>query len=242
MNHVRIGFSRATGEERYQLYVDWLKSIDPAFEYINFYGCTIPEALDLLEKCSGFVLTGGPDIHPSYYNKPDEVHKCEIDLYRDALEFPLIEKALEMKIPILAICRGEQILNISQGGDLIVDIESDYDSTTNHKSEKDQSNYHKIYIDNSSELYKISQMTSFDIVTSHHQAVKTLAACFRPTAFADDKIIEAYEWKDPKGKGYLSALQWHPEKGDYDNFLSQVIAKEFLRNVNLFSEKEKWAV
>ena len=199
MNHVRIGFSRATGEERYQLYVDWLKSIDPAFEYINFYGCTIPEALDLLEKCSGFVLTGGPDIHPSYYNKPDEVHKCEIDLYRDALEFPLIEKALEMKIPILAICRGEQILNISQGGDLIVDIESDYDSTTNHKSEKDQSNYHKIYIDNSSELYKISQMTSFDIVTSHHQAVKTLAACFRPTAFADDKIIEAYEWKDPKG-------------------------------------------
>lgn len=239
MNHVRIGFSRATSEERYQLYVDWLKSIDPAFEYINFYGSTIPEALDLLEKCTGFVLTGGPDIHPSYYNKPEEVQKCEIDSYRDTLEFPLIKKALELKLPVLAICRGEQILNISQGGDLIVDIESDYDSTINHKSEKDQSNYHKISIDNSSELFKICHITSFDIVTSHHQAVKTLASCFKPTAYADDKIIEAYEWIDPKGKGYLSAVQWHPEKGDYHNFLSKVIGKEFLRNVYLFSKKEK---
>lgn len=239
MNKLIIGFSRATSEVRYQLYVDWLKSIDPSFEHINFYGCTITEALELLEKCSGFVLTGGPDIHPSYYNKPDEVQKCEIDSYRDTLEFQLIKKALEMKLPVLAICRGEQILNISQGGDLIVDIESDYDTTINHKSENDQSNYHRISIDDSSELYKISQLTSSEIVTSHHQAVKTLASCFKPVAFADYKLIEAYEWKNPEGKGYLCAVQWHPEKGDYNNFLSNVIGREFLRKVFLFSNKEK---
>jgi putative glutamine amidotransferase len=239
MKKVTIGFSRATSEERYQLYIDWLKSIEPDFEYVNFYGNTISEALDLLENCSGFVLTGGADIHPSFYNRPDEAHKCEIDTYRDTLEFPLIEKALEMKLPLLAICRGEQILNISQGGDLIVDIEADYDSTINHKSEKDQSNYHKISIDTSSDLFKISHVNFFDIVTSHHQAVKTLAACFKPVAFADDGILEAYEWKNPEGKGYLSAVQWHPEKGDYINYLSHVIGKEFLRNVYLFSNKEK---
>jgi putative glutamine amidotransferase len=238
MNHVKIGFSRATSEERYQLYVDWLKSIDPAFEHVNLYGSSIPEALDLLETCSGFVLTGGPDIHPSYYNQPDEVHKCEIDLYRDTLEFPLIEKALEMKVPVLAICRGEQILNVSQGGDLIADLESGFISPVNHKGGDDQLNSHKIRISPSSDLFRISKVNSFDIVTSHHQAVKNLAPCFKPTAFADDGILEAYEWENPEGKGYLCAVQWHPEKGDYKNFLSKVIGIEFLRNVFLFSKKD----
>jgi putative glutamine amidotransferase len=236
MNTVKIGFSRATEEKRYQLYPEWLKSINQGFECINFYGRNISEALELMNQCSGFVLTGGPDIHPSKYNKPGEAHKCEIDLYRDSLEFPLIDKALELKMPLLAICRGEQILNISQGGDLIVDIETDYKTTINHKSENDVANYHKIYIDPLSDLYKISNVTSFDIVTSHHQAVKTLAPCFRSTVFADDKIIEGYEWKNPEGKGFLSAVQWHPEKGDYHNFLSRVIGEEFLKNVFLYSE------
>jgi len=239
MNKVTIGFSRATSEERYQLYVDWLKSIEPDFEYINLYGSEIQEAIDLLDKCSGFVLTGGPDIHPSYYNKPDEAHKCEIDTYRDTLEIPLIEKALELKMPLLAICRGEQILNVSQGGDLIVDLKSAFDSPVNHEGGEDKINSHKIRINRSSDLFRISNDITFDIVTSHHQAVKTLASCFIPAAFADDGILEAYEWKNPEGKGYLCAIQWHPEKGDYNNFLSNVIGKEFLKNVDLFSNKEK---
>ena len=61
---ITIGFTRASAEEKYQLYVKWLKSIDRSFEYINFYRMDIPDALEALDNCSGLVLTGGADIHP----------------------------------------------------------------------------------------------------------------------------------------------------------------------------------
>ena len=224
-----IGFSRATNEDKYELYVQWLRSIDSSFEFINFYGMSVEDALLSLEKCSGLVLTGGLDIHPSYYGKTEEENRCNYDLSRDVLEFALIEKALIMKLPILAICRGEQILNVSQGGDLIVDIAADYGNMIKHTSYTDDLIYQNVNIDKSGIIYDIIKETSFDIVSFHHQAVKTLAPCFRPTVFAEDGIIEAFEWSEPKGKGYLNAVQWHPEKGDYYNDLSQAIGRDFIK-------------
>jgi putative glutamine amidotransferase len=225
---ITIGFSRASGEAKYQLYVNWLKSVYPSFEYINFYGMDITDALAKLERCSGLVLTGGVDVHPSYYGRSEEENRCELDLSRDILEFALIEKALSLKLPIMAICRGEQILNVSQGGDLIVDIPVDYGKNLIHSSDTDQLASHSITIDSTSILYRLIRTDSFEIVSVHHQAVRTLAPCFRPTAFASDGIIEAFEWKDPEGKGYLNAFQWHPEKGNFHNDLSQFIAKDFI--------------
>jgi putative glutamine amidotransferase len=233
---ITIGFTRASAEDKYQLYVKWLKSVNPSFEYINFYGMDIQDALTALRKCSGLVITGGADVHPSHYGKGEEESRCECDPARDILEFALIEKALELKLPILAICRGEQILNVSQGGDLIVDIPADQGNSIKHSSDDSQLIYHSINIDISSNLYRVIRTTSFEIVSVHHQAVKTLALCFRPTAFASDGIIEAFEWLYPDGKGYLNAVQWHPEKGDYHNALSQAIAKDFIEKANSFSE------
>jgi putative glutamine amidotransferase len=196
----------------------------------------IPEALAVLEVCSGFVLTGGVDVHPSYYGKAEEVNRCELDLSRDMLEFALIEKALALKLPILAICRGEQILNVSQGGNLIVDIPADYGKTVKHSSDSAELMSHSINIDVSSNLFRLINATSFDIVSVHHQAVSILANCFRPTAWAADGIIEAYEWKDPEEKSFLSAVQWHPEKGDYYNTLSQAIGKDFIEHSLTYSK------
>lgn len=232
---VTIGFSRATDEEKYQLYIQWLRSVDSTFDYINFFGKDIPEALQLLEKCSGLVVTGGPDVHPSHYNQREEESRCECDPYRDGLEFALINKALGLKLPLLAICRGEQILNVSQGGNLIVDLEADYGNAVRHKSKNEQLTYHKVNLDATGNLYKIANERSYEVVSVHHQAVKTLAPCFRPTAFANDKIVEAYEWTNPEGKGYLNAVQWHPEKGDFRNSLSRVIGEEFLEKVYAFA-------
>lgn len=234
---ITIGFSRASYEGKYQLYVKWLKTIDPSIEYVNFYGMDIPDAFAELERCSGLVLTGGVDVHPSYYGKAEEENRCELDLSRDILEFALIEKALALKLPILAICRGEQILNVSQGGDLIVDIPADHGKSIVHSSETDQLASHSIAFDSTSIIYNLIKASSFDIVSVHHQAVKTLAACFRATAFAADGIIEAFEWKEPEGKSYLNAVQWHPEKGDYLNTLSQVIGKDFIEEALRFTKR-----
>lgn len=234
---ITIGFSRASGEAKYQLYVKWIKSVDPSFDYINFFGMDIWDALAELDRCSGLVLTGGVDVHPSYYGRTEEENRCELDLSRDILEFALIEKALALKLPILAICRGEQILNVSQGGDLIVDIPADYGKSIVHSSETDLLASHSIAIDSTSIIYNLIRAGSFDIVSVHHQAVKTLAACFRATAFAADGIIEAFEWKEPEGKSYLNAVQWHPEKGDYYNALSQVIARDFIEKALRFTKR-----
>jgi len=191
--------------------------------------------LQLLEKCSGLVVTGGPDVHPSHYNLAEEASRCECDPYRDTLEFALIEKALGLKLPLLAICRGEQILNVSMGGNLIVDLEADFGNSVSHRSKNEQLMYHKVNLDATGNLYKIARRESFDVVSVHHQAVKTLAPCFRPTAFANDRVVEAYEWLNPGGKGYLNAVQWHPEKGDFANSLSVAIGKEFLEKVYAFA-------
>jgi putative glutamine amidotransferase len=233
---VTIGFSRASAEVKYQLYVKWLKSVNTSFEYINFYGMDISDALEALDRCSGLVLTGGADVHPSHYGKGEEESRCELDISRDILEFALIEKALELKMPLLAICRGVQILNVSQGGDLIVDIPADHVNSIKHTSDNDQLMNHSVSIDITSNLYRMIRTTSFDIVSVHHQAVKILAPCFRSTAFAADGIIEAYEWLNPEGKGYLNAVQWHPEKGDYQNAFSQAIANDFIEAVLRFSK------
>lgn len=232
---VTIGFSRATDEEKYQLYIQWLSSIDSTFRFINFYGREIPEVLLLLDQCSGVVVTGGEDVHPSHYNLAEEASRCECDPYRDTLELALIEKALALKLPLLAICRGEQILNVSMGGNLIVDLEADFGNSVSHRSKNEQLMYHKVNLDSTSNLYKIARRESFDVVSVHHQAVKTLAPCFRPTAFANDRVVEAYEWLNPGGKGYLNAVQWHPEKGDFANSLSVAIGKEFLEKVYAFA-------
>ncbi len=235
---LKIGFSKATKSKTYQLYVEWLKSSKVDFEYIDFSAHSIDDSLQLLESCSGLVLTGGADVHPSLYNKADQVERCFSNITQDELEIPIINKVIDIKMPILAICRGSQILNVSQGGDLIVDIEQDYPSTLKHSSSKDELTYHNIRINTYSELYSISNVENFDVVTFHHQAVDKLADCFRPVAFADDNIIEAYQWRNPEGKGYLNAIQWHPEMGDYNNILSDSIAKEFLLKAKLFAEKE----
>jgi putative glutamine amidotransferase len=232
---LKIGFSRASVEEKYQLYIKWLKVVDPSFEYINFYRMDIPDALKALDNCSGLVLTGGADIHPAHYGKEEEKNRCETDPVRDILELALIEKAIALKLPLLAICRGEQVLNVSQGGDLIVDLPVDHGTTVIHSSDSDQLISHKVNIDTTSNLYRIIRKTSFDIVSVHHQAVKNLAPCFRPTAFAEDGIIEAFEWLKPEGKGYLNAVQWHPEKGDFQNALSQTIAKDFIEKAYSFT-------
>ncbi len=234
---ITIGFSRASDEGKYQLYVKWLKSIDPSFEYVNFYKMNTSDALGALENCSGLVLTGGADVHPSNYGKDEEVNRCECDPARDILEFALIEKSMSLKMPILAICRGEQILNVSQGGDLIVDIPSDHGKKVIHSSDTESLASHSVSIEKKSILFRLIGKTAFDIVSVHHQAVKTLAPCYRPTAFAGDGIIEAFEWLYPEGKSYLNAVQWHPEKGDYYNELSQIIGKDFIEMAHSFGIK-----
>ena len=120
-----IALSKASGSENYERYAKWLCSFDSRINCVDLINKTPNEAALMLEKCSGLVLTGGPDVNPAFYGKPKEYKRCELDKKRDTLEFALINKAIQLKLPILAICRGEQIINVAMGGSLIVDIPTD---------------------------------------------------------------------------------------------------------------------
>lgn len=211
-NKLLIAFSKATNSESYQAYTKWIKNGDSSITCVNLYGEKPEDAIAILEKCSGLVLTGGPDVNPAYYGKTNDSSRCEIDPYRDSLEFSLIQKAMQMELPIIAICRGEQILNVYMGGSLIVDIPEDFDTIVNHRTSGGYNAMHYIKITENTLLCSISGQIGDSVNTNHHQAVDVLASCFTATAFANDGIIEAYEWKHKAGKPFLLAVQWHPER------------------------------
>lgn len=236
---IKIAISKAKPEKYYGSYAKWLKKADSTIECIGMYFIPIDSALLILENCSGLLLTGGPDVFPGEYNKAFDTTRCgTIDYKRDTLEFVLIKKAMDLNIPILGICRGEQILNVSMGGSLIVDIPSDFDTVVVHRCKDTKNCFHNVQIEPGSKLFWASNINSGIVNSNHHQAVDKLADKFKVTARSGDGLIEAIEWEEPHGKPFLIAVQWHPEKMDYDNPLSLPIAEYFLQEARLFHERQ----
>jgi putative glutamine amidotransferase len=106
-------------------YISWLTQGDSSIILIDLNNLNPAEAIQKLHECAALVLTGGGDIDPSLYNNDDKNKVCQdIDKNRDILEKAVIIEALALKMPILGICRGEQMLNVALGGTLITDIPS----------------------------------------------------------------------------------------------------------------------
>ncbi|MBI9038968.1 MAG: gamma-glutamyl-gamma-aminobutyrate hydrolase family protein [Bacteroidales bacterium] len=232
---IKIAISKAKPEEYYVQYENWLKATDSTIECVDMYHIRLDSALMIFENCDGLLLTGGPDVFPGRYDQAFDTSRCgEIDYKRDTLEFALIKKALELKMPILGVCRGEQILNIAMGGSLIVDIPTDFDTSIIHRCEDTYNCEHDIIVVKNSLLNKICQTGFYFSNSNHHQAVNELADCFVASAFTHDSLIEAIEWKKPEGKSFLIAVQWHPERLSSDNTLSYPIAERFLEEAKKY--------
>lgn len=242
---LKIAISKASGSPSYQNYPNWLKKVNPEIEIIDFHIISQDSALKVLLECDGILLSGGPDAHPGRFGRPQDTNVCSIDLVRDSLEFKAIEIALKSKIPILGICRGEQLLNVALGGDLIVDIPSD-SSLQKQKLKVLHQNKaingdvrHKIRITESSLLYRITNTTKGEVNSNHHQAIGKLASDLYVSSRTEDGLVEGVEWSNPSGKSWLLAVQWHPERLEKENPLSIPIAKEFLKQAEKFKNERK---
>jgi putative glutamine amidotransferase len=234
-----IALSKASGSANYQNYITWLKSVDSMIVIVDMIKKQPIEAVNALEKCSALLLTGGLDVYPGRYGKENDTSRCDFDLHRDSVEFALIKKAVRMKLPILGICRGEQILNVAMGGSLIVDIPQDYDTIVKHLCSDDVPCYHEIQIIPGTLLYDAGKVLYDTVNTYHHQAVNKLAGVFKITARSNDGIIEAFEWKRPKNKSFLLAVQFHPEKLEKGNPLSISIAEKFINEAKKYQLSEQ---
>lgn len=203
-----IGVSKLS--EKYE---SWLRSGDPDITIINLY--EEPHLESALARCDGILLTGGDDINPAIYGHAEYLPLCgELDDRRDTLEKELIERAEENQLPMFAICRGVQVLNAVKGGTLFADIYSQNNITAVHTKDKESKvdARHPVDVEQGTLLQKMTKAMHGIINSAHHQAVADVAPDLQIAARAPDGTIEALEWKDPSGKPFLMAVQWHPER------------------------------
>ncbi len=233
-----IAISKAKPDKYYGNYPIWVHKANSNVEIINMYELGVDSALQVLDLCDGLLVTGGADVYPGWYGKLVDTARCgSFDLYRDTLEMGLIRKAMELKMPIIGICRGEQIINVTLGGTLIIDIPTDRDTTVKHRQEDWENCFHSVVLAKSSLLHKVCNTNDYKVNSNHHQAVDKIADDLKPSAFADDGIIEAVEWKNPENKSFLLAVQWHPERLDSVNAgLSLPIAREFIFQASKYQQ------
>ena len=164
----------------------------------------------ILDSVSGLVLTGGEDVDPARYGEKRHEKIRSINAARDATEIALIEEAKARGKPILAICRGIQILNVALGGTLVQDIPSQLDTKIAHDEDSPRnSRSHDISIEPGSLIAKAVGTEHCTVNSFHHQSVKRVADGMRVTARSPDGVIEGLESADD---WWVIAVQWHPEE------------------------------
>jgi putative glutamine amidotransferase len=175
------------------------------------------EVSDPLKDLDGLLLTGGDDVAPARYGEPAHPAVVQIDAARDDFELALVRDARTRDLPILAICRGIQVMNVACGGTLVQDIPTQVPGALNHSlavpPHQSSSLAHEIWIDRDTLLSKLmrerlSDVDACDVNSRHHQAPKDVAGGFRVSATAPDGVIEAVE--DPSAY-FCLGVQWHPE-------------------------------
>ncbi len=169
-----------------------------------------------LQGIQGLLLTGGEDVDPARYGEAPHP-TVELNPERDAFEIGLVEAARAADLPILAICRGIQVLNVALGGSLIQDIPSQVPGSLEHRlavpAHQSSELAHEVWVDKDTLLSRLlrerlNDSDSCEVNSRHHQAIKTVAPGLRVSATAPDGIIEAVE--DPS-LTFCLGVQWHPE-------------------------------
>ena len=183
------------------------------------------DSRDVVAECvrrsDGVLLTGGDDVNPSLYvnGLPEAVFRT-VDLTpdggrRDYRELLLIDEAFRQHKPLLAICRGQQILNVALGGTLVADIPSQMPNALEHRrTDKRGEIVHEVRLTGGSLLAKITGGQKLGVNSTHHQAVAQVAAPLRATAVSDDGVIEGLESKlgGACWLPFLLSVQFHPER------------------------------
>lgn len=228
-NKIKIAISKASKSESYFNYSNWVKKYNAEIEIVDLIDVNINDIENVIMNVDGLVLSGGPDLDPIHFDKVDQRDRCSIDLKRDSIELKAIEVATKKNIPILGICRGLQILNVYFGGDLITDIPTDVENHINHQ-QKSGDSYHKIIIENNTLLHKLIDANEIEVNSNHHQSIGKISDKFIIGSKTSDGVIESIEFKELNSH-WIFAVQWHPERLDYESNASKKILFEFVKEV-----------
>jgi len=213
---VAVSATRRTdgGRERVALNIAYVRALTRA----GLTPLLVPPVLEpdaacaALDRVQGLVLTGGEDVEPSRYRAAPHPKLGETDAARDAVELALIAGAERRRLPVLAICRGIQILNVALGGTLYQDLGSERAGPVDHS---DAAARHGLRVEPESLLHHTLATVEASVNSRHHQAIRELAPTLRATAWAEDGVIEGVERRD-RAAPWTVAVQWHPEDDTED--------------------------
>ena len=202
---MKIGLTNCgSGPTKQSFYVNWLQSSGVEVVELSAEKNNAHE----LERCSGLVLSGGVDVHPSYYCNPrlDYAGADGFNEARDLFEKETFDLAQKKQMPILGVCRGLQFVNCLMGGTLIQDL-GDLNKT--HEGGPDK--IHGVNVIDNTLLQSISKLSKGNVNSSHHQAIDKLGNGLIINCRAEDGTVEGIERSD-SSKPFLLAVQWHPER------------------------------
>jgi len=168
----------------------------------------VGRAAELADRVDGLLLTGGGDVGPATYAAPRAPQTVGVNPRRDEVEIELVRLARQRGLPVLAVCRGIQLLNVALGGTLVQDLPSADPPRPGHMQPRCwNTGVHRVRPEPGTLLRRLLG-PELNVNSLHHQAVDTVAPGLRVAARAPDGVIEAVE---DTGSRFAVGLQWHPE-------------------------------
>jgi putative glutamine amidotransferase len=177
----------------------------------------IEETLAVLD---GLILSGGSDVHPELYDADPHPETTDVREERDRAELALLAAALERDMPVLAVCRGSQVLNVARGGDLVQHL-PEVLGHERHKHKPGEFSDHDVRLEPDTRVGQLLGERA-PVKSHHHQGFGRIGAGLREVGWADDGTVEALE--DPS-KRFAVGVLWHPEEGE-DLALFEALVEE----------------
>lgn len=169
-----------------------------------------PSVERLVGLAHGLLLSGGEDVHPSRYGQEPHPALGYTSPARDEMECAALRAAMRRELPVLAICRGVQLLNVVLGGTLFQDLPSQRPGPIVHEQEAPVGRrWHEAAVEPSSGLHRVFGADGLFINSFHHQGIDRLAGGLEATVWAEDGLIEGVEARDYP---WMYGVQWHPER------------------------------
>ena len=197
-------------------------SLIPRAEYVDA----------VVDGCDGILLPGSDsDVDPLRYGQQPHPALGSVHKIKDETDLLIIDAAERRHVPLLAICFGMQVLNVSRGGTLIQDIRSQLPNAIKHEQglPRDRPS-HSVSVATNSKLNQIIKTDGLLVNSHHHQAIETLGADLVATAWSSDGVIEAFE--DPRPDRFVIAVQWHPEMGWQQDQFSKRLFDSFVAHAS----------
>jgi putative glutamine amidotransferase len=203
-----VSYGRVKNPKWYSLPITYIEALRRSGGHAVIIPPGEPEVTVYVRRCDGFVLAGGGDIAGRYFGQENHPAISDVDPERDLTEIELAKALVENRKPLLAICRGIQVLNVALGGDIIQHLPDVTGGKVSHQTPDGDVVSHRVEIKGGSQLAELCRSDSVEVASKHHQVVGRLGDGVRAVAWSEDGLIEAIELD---GRPEVLGVQWHPE-------------------------------